>query len=89
MSLLVQKPEIPACAWRRAIGQDWENPYTVRHASNLDDGPNHGMPLGGFGAGCIGRSPKGDFNLWHLDGGNHIFKHLPACQFSVYEQVEG
>jgi non-lysosomal glucosylceramidase len=89
MSLLVQKPEIPACAWRRAIGKEWETPYTVRYASNLDDGPNHGMPLGGFGAGCIGRSPKGDFNLWHLDGGNHIFKHLPACQFSVYEQVEG
>ncbi|MEB3160856.1 MAG: GH116 family glycosyl-hydrolase, partial [Synechocystis sp.] len=89
MSLLVQKPEIPACAWRRALGKDWKNPYTVRYASNLDDGPHHGMPLGGFGAGCIGRSPRGEFNLWHLDGGNHTFKNLPACQFSVYEQVEG
>ncbi len=89
MSLLVQKPEIPSCAWRRPIGKDWKKPYTVRYASNLDDGPDHGMPLGGFGAGCIGRSPKGDFNLWHLDGGNHIFKNLPACQFSVYEQIEG
>ncbi|UAJ73983.1 bile acid beta-glucosidase [Synechocystis sp. PCC 7339] len=89
MSLLVQKPEIPACAWQRSIGKDWEKPYTVRYASNLDDGPDHGMPLGGFGAGCIGRSPTGKFNLWHLDGGNHIFKNLPACQFSVYEQVAG
>jgi non-lysosomal glucosylceramidase len=46
------------------------------------------MPLGGFGAGCIGRSPKGDFNLWHLDGGEHTFRSLPACQFSIFEQSE-
>ena len=56
MSLLVQKPEISACAWQRSIGKDWEKPYTVGYASNLDDGPDHGMPLGGFGASCIGRS---------------------------------
>ena len=89
MALFAQKTEIPTAAWRRSLGKDWEKPYTVRYASNLDDGPWHGMPLGGFGAGCIGRSSRGDFNLWHLDGGNHSFGNLPACQFSVYEQVEG
>ena len=47
------------------------------------------MPLGGFGAGCIGRSPRGDFNLWHIDGGEHIFNSLPACQFSVFEESGG
>ncbi|MGD1918432.1 MAG: GH116 family glycosyl-hydrolase, partial [Pleurocapsa sp.] len=77
--------QIPNCAWKRSIGKGWEKPYTVRYASNLDDGPWHGMPLGGMGAGCIGRSTKGDFNLWHLDGGEHIFKSLPACQFSIFE----
>ncbi len=45
------------------------------------------MPLGGFGAGCLGRSSRGDFNLWHIDGGEHTFKSLPACQFSVFEQA--
>ncbi len=79
--------QIPACAWSRAIGLGWEAPYTVRYASNLDDGPWHGMPLGGFGAGCIGRSHRGDFNLWHVDCGEHIFQPVPACQFSVFEQV--
>jgi len=64
---------IPACAWQWPIGKQWETPYIVRYASNLDDGPEHGAPLGGFGAGCIGRSPNGSFNLWHLDGGEHIF----------------
>ena len=43
----------PQASWSRAFGLGWEQPYTVRYASNLDDGPNHGMPLGGFGAGCI------------------------------------
>ena len=89
MAFLLQRPEVPPAAWQRSMGQGWENPYTVRYPSNLDDGPWHGMPLGGFGAGCIGRSPKGDFNLWHLDGGNHIFKSLPACQFGLYEHQEG
>jgi len=64
----------------------WEKPYTVRYASNLDDGPFHGMPLGGFGAGCVGRSHQGDFNLWHIDGGEHVFQTIPGCQFSVFEQ---
>ena len=82
-------PNIPPQAWKRSIGQGWDNPYTVRYASNLDDGPWHGMPLGGFGAGCIGRSPRGDFNLWHIDGGEHIFRSLPACQFSVFEETKG
>jgi non-lysosomal glucosylceramidase len=82
-------PSIPPYTWQREFHQGWENPYTVRYESNLDDGPFHGMPLGGFGAGCIGRSHRGDFNLWHLDGGEHIFNTLPACQFSVFEQLEG
>ena len=82
-------PNIPPHTWKRAIGLGWDNPYTVRYASNLDDGPWHGMPLGGFGAGCIGRSPRGDFNLWHIDGGEHIYRNLPACQFSVYEESGG
>ena len=80
-------PEIPDCAWQRPIGLGWDKPYTVRYASNLDDGPWHGMPLGGFGAGCIGRSSRGDFNLWHIDGGEHIFQSIPGCQFSIFEQV--
>lgn len=77
---------IPQCAWQWPIGKEWETPYIVRYASNLDDGPEHGAPLGGFGAGCIGRSPHGTFNLWHLDGGEHVFDSFPGCQFSVFEQ---
>ncbi|MEL6814153.1 MAG: GH116 family glycosyl hydrolase [Cyanobacteria bacterium J06598_3] len=80
---------IPECSWQWPIGKTWDTPYIVRYASNLDDGPNHGAPLGGFGAGCIGRSPSGSFNLWHLDGGEHIFDQFPGCQFSVFEVDAG
>lgn len=82
-------PQIPSQAWQRLIGQPWEHHYIVRYASNLDDGPNHGAPLGGLGAGCVGRSPNGDFNLWHLDGGEHVFQSFPGCQFSLWEQGGG
>ena len=56
----------PEASWSRSFGLGWQTPFTVRYASNLDDGPWHGMPLGGFGAGCIGRSSRGDFNLWQV-----------------------
>jgi non-lysosomal glucosylceramidase len=82
---MTMQTQIPSCTWNRPIGLGWDKPYTVRYASNVDDGPWHGMPLGGFGAGCIGRSSRGDFNFWHIDGGEHVFKNVPACQFSVFE----
>ena len=78
-------PRALEAGWSRPFGLGWDKPYTVRYASNLDDGPNHGMPLGGFGAGCIGRAPDGSFNLWHLDGGEHWFGTLPDCQFALFE----
>jgi non-lysosomal glucosylceramidase len=77
--------DLQEASWQRPLGLGWDRPYTVRYASNLDDGPNHGMPLGGFGAGCIGRAPDGRFNLWHLDGGEHWFGELPDCQFALFE----
>ncbi|MCG9887019.1 MAG: bile acid beta-glucosidase [Cyanobacteria bacterium] len=80
---------VPAAAWSRPLGLGWERPYTVRYASNIDDGPWQGMPLGGFGAGCFGRSPRGDINLWQIDGGDRVFRSLPSCQFSIFEQGEG
>ncbi|MBD2114045.1 MULTISPECIES: GH116 family glycosyl hydrolase [Cyanophyceae] len=89
MTETLSLPQIPFQAWQRLLGQPWEHHYIVRYASNLDDGPNHGAPLGGLGAGCVGRSPNGDFNLWHLDGGEHVFQSFPGCQFSLWEQGGG
>ncbi len=46
----------------------------------------HGAPVGGFGAGTIGRTPDGDFSVWHLNTGRHIYETLPACQFHVFQK---
>ena len=50
----------------------------------IDDGPWAGAPLGGIGAGSIGRTQRGDFARWHLDVGKHRFESIPASQFSVF-----
>ena len=46
-------PNIPTVAWTWPIGAKWETPYIVRYASNLDDGPEHGIPLGGLGLAVL------------------------------------
>ncbi len=78
-------PEIPACAWQRPLGRGWEQPYTAA-PGQIETGPWQGMPFGGLGAGSIGRSPRGDFNHWHLDSGEPVARRLPACQFAIFEQ---
>ena len=40
----------------------------------IDDGPWAGVPIGGMGAGSIGRTQRGDFARWHLDVGPHRFE---------------
>lgn len=89
MFFQIPRPEIPACAWKRPLGLGWEAPYRAQNPKNADRGPWQGMPLGGLGAGCIGRSHRGDFNFWHFDSGEPIFRSLPACQFSIFERPEG
>ena len=86
-----QRPEIlsgpPPSAWRRPIGVAYDGPERARqdvHPPLVDDGPWGGVPLGGLGAGSIGRTHRGDFARWHLDVGRHRFQTVPADQFSVY-----
>jgi non-lysosomal glucosylceramidase len=74
-------------AWRRPIGVPYAGPERVVSGGFtplVDDGPWGGVPLGGMGAGSIGRTHRGDFARWHLDVGRHRFETIPADQFSVY-----
>jgi non-lysosomal glucosylceramidase len=84
-------PEVPSgpspYAWRQPIGLPYTGPERARQDVNpplIDDGPWGGVPLGGLGAGSIGRTHRGDFARWHLDVGRHRFETIPADQFSVY-----
>ncbi len=82
--------DIPAAAWSWPMGQDLP---TVGHKRPdlgfdlIDDGIWNGAPIGGFGAGAIGRTFAGDFRRWHLDVGLHRCASVPANQFSVFQQT--
>jgi non-lysosomal glucosylceramidase len=77
--------EVPQSAWARGIGEPLENPgHPSVSYPMMDDGAFNGAPLGGMGAGSIGRTYRGDFARWHLDVGKHAYESLPACMFSVY-----
>jgi non-lysosomal glucosylceramidase len=82
---------VPRAAWTGGIGVAVEAPgrTKVTHEPMIDDGPWGGVPLGGIGAGSIGRTPRGDFARWHLEAGVHRFETIPACQFSVFTAVAG
>ncbi len=55
----------------------------------IDDGYWQGAPVGGFGAGTLSRSYRGDFVRWHLKAGTHKYQSVPANQFSVFMKPEG
>jgi non-lysosomal glucosylceramidase len=82
--------EPPAQAWRRPIGLPYDGGVRPRvDVEMIDDGPWGGVPIGGLGAGSIGRTHRGDFARWHLDIGQHRFESLPANQFSVFVEQGG
>ncbi|MCI0345534.1 MAG: hypothetical protein L0221_08840, partial [Chloroflexi bacterium] len=50
----------------------------------IDDGPWAGVPIGGIGAGSIGRTQRGDFARWHLRIGEHRFESSPVDGFAAW-----
>jgi non-lysosomal glucosylceramidase len=77
--------DIPAAAWTRPIGLPYDDPgHPYVLYPMIDDGAWGGVPLGGLGAGSIGRTHGGDFARWHLDLGTHRFETIAANQFSVF-----
>jgi non-lysosomal glucosylceramidase len=89
---VISGPAPHAYAWRRPIGVAYDGPEKARQDVSpplIDDGPWGGVPLGGLGAGSIGRTHRGDFARWHLDIGRHRFETIPADQFSVYVERGG
>ncbi|MFL5776606.1 MAG: GH116 family glycosyl hydrolase [Chloroflexota bacterium] len=76
---------IPRVAWSRRLGEGYEPAPRPRVDQPLiDDGPWAGVPIGGMGAGSIGRTQRGDFARWHLDVGRHRFESIAASQFSLF-----
>jgi non-lysosomal glucosylceramidase len=76
---------IPEVAWSWPIGAGVEVPPRPRVTlPMIDDGPWAGVPIGGIGAGSIGRTQRGDFARRHLRIGEHRFASEPLDGFAVW-----
>lgn len=82
--------DIPKAAWSRGIGVPHDNLGRPKTSYGIiDDNGWGGVPLGGLGAGSIGRTYRGDFARWHLEIGKHKFETVFANQFSVFVSQGG
>jgi non-lysosomal glucosylceramidase len=76
---------IPREAWSHPIGIGHEPAPRPRVATPMiDDGPWAGVPIGGMGAGSIGRTQRGDFARWHLRVGEHRFAPSAVDGFGLW-----
>jgi len=89
---------IPPDAWMIPIGKPfrkcdypeisfrvpWEQLQMTR------DGARQGCPIGGMGAGSIGRSYFGDFARWQVIPYEHIYDNeVYGSQFHLFVKFEG
>src|SRR5205085_12192800 len=90
-SALHASDKIPQAAWRRPLGEPLQTASGKKPEIKdmIDDGYWQGAPVGGFGAGTLSRSYRGDFVRWHLKTGVHKYQSVPANQFSVFAKPEG
>jgi non-lysosomal glucosylceramidase len=82
---------IPKAAWKRPLGQPLRNPGGRKPnlTDMIDDGYWQGAPVGGFGAGTLSRTYRGDFARWHIKSGVHKYETVFANQFAMYQRSEG
>ncbi len=81
--------KIPDIGWQRGIGVPPADPGHAKDHPMIDDGYFNGAPVGGFGAGTIGRSYSGDFVRYHLKIGAHKYGNIPSNQFAIFTQTAG
>lgn len=73
---------------RRAAGWDPED-ILFTASARRGPGPHQGVPVGGIGAGAIGRGWRGDFRRWQRRPGIYQHGAVWADQFSLFVQRPG
>jgi non-lysosomal glucosylceramidase len=83
--------KIPSIGFDIGIGVPPAHPGKAKPESTpqIDDGYFNGVPVGGFGAGTIGRTYRGDFARYHLKVGVHKYETVPSNQFAIFTESEG
>ncbi len=82
---------IPAIGFDMGIGVPPAHPghAKVEDSRLIDDGYFNGAPVGGFGAGTIGRTYRGDFARYHLKIGVHKYETVASNQFALFTESNG
>jgi non-lysosomal glucosylceramidase len=82
---------IPSIGFDMGIGEPPAHPGHGKAQGNfmIDDGYFNGAPVGGFGAGSIGRTYRGDFARYHLKIGVHKYETVPSNQFALFAESNG
>ena len=89
--------KIPGDAWKIPIGKPFprenypEISYRVpwEQLQMTRDGARQGCPVGGMGAGSIGRSYFGDFARWQIIPYEHIYDNeIYGSQFHLYVKIK-
>ncbi|HET7209713.1 MAG TPA: GH116 family glycosyl-hydrolase, partial [Terriglobales bacterium] len=91
-TLLWAGDSIPKAAWKRPIGEPFQNAGTKKphlEPTHIDDGYWQGAPVGGFGSGTFSRTYRGDFSRWHIKAGVHKYQTIYSNQFAMYQKAEG
>ncbi len=85
----LQPAHIPSIGWERGIGVPPSNPGKPKVEANplVNDGYYNGAPVGGFGAGTIGRGYRGDFYRYHLKIGANKFGAIASNQFAIFTKT--
>ncbi len=58
----------------------------INMSNPINMGLDQGVPLGGMGAGSIGRGWRGDFRRWMMRPGKFFYKTVFADQFTLFVQ---
>jgi non-lysosomal glucosylceramidase len=58
----------------------------INISNSIAMGLDQGVPLGGMGAGSIGRGWRGDFRRWMMRPGKFFYKTVFADQFTLFVQ---
>ena len=76
-------------AWQVTLPWRADSPQRRRIATQADAGPDAGVPLGGIGAGTIGRAIHGGFSRWTIKAGQLFTAELAECGFALWHAGHG
>jgi len=84
--------QAPRPSWQRAVRPGWRRLHRPVTPATWMTAPTYGIAPGGFGAGCFGRAPDGQVNLFgnpSMAGEQLVRSSCRNCQFALFRKRTG